>query len=228
MPPHALNLFIDAGALMAFSPGLNHAVHQDHQNLHLYAQLAADNRLSRSADPLAWHDLYIAALKRFGLCLPCIGHRWFEADVTQARTLAHWLAPPATTDIDEPAWPVMVQAMQQLASATGGDLARQLLHTHAVTHATECSSLNLLLVHVATDATVDLWFARLQTRELIERNLFDQVFTGSALLGRVEVFHHAGMLGEDYMTHRAMLAGQLGTRRQDLLLAVAADARRQP
>lgn len=228
MPSHDSNLFIDAGALLAFSPGLDHAVHQDHQVLQLYAQLAADKQHSRDAESHAWHDTYIAALKHFGMSLPRREHRWFDADVSQAKSLALWLTPPVTEGVDEPAWLNMLQAMQRMAEGVGNDEVRQLLHTQAVQHCAACSSLNLLLVHVATDGAVDLWFARLQTRELIERNLFTHVFAGNALVERIEIFHHAGTLSEGYVAHRAKLASQVAERRQGLLLAVADATRRQP
>jgi hypothetical protein len=228
MPRPTLNLLIDAGALLTFSPGLNPAIQEDHQVLQLYAQLAADKQSSRDTDPLAWLNLYIAALKRFGMNLPCTEHRWFDADAIESRTLLQWLTPPPVPGEDDSAWAAMSSAMQQMASGAGDDQARQLLHTQAVHHTVECSSLSLLLVHVAADATVDLWFARLRTRELIERNLFAHVFAGSALLERVELFHHAGTLGEGYAVHRATLADQVATRRQDALLPIVGAGRRQP
>lgn len=228
MPEPTLTLLIDAGALLAFSPGLSPAAQEDHQVLQLYAQLAADKQSSRDTDPQAWLDLYIAALKRFGMSLPRTEHRWFDADVIESRTLLQWLAPPPAPGEDDSAWAAMSSAMQQMADGAGDDRARQLLHTQAVDHTVKCSSLSLLLVHVAADATVDLWFARLQTRELIERNLFTQVFAGRALLGRIDLFHHAGILGESYAMNRATLADQVAARREGLLLPVVGAARRQP
>lgn len=224
MPSHDSTLFIDAGALLALASELSSAAQDDHQVLQLYAQLAADKRHSRDSDPLAWHDLYIAALKRFGMHLPRTEHRWFDAQPGQPRTLADWLAPAQ----HDPAWAGMSLALQRMAEGAGDDQARQLLHNQAVQHTAEHSSLSLLLVRVAADAAVDLWFVRLRSRVLIERNLFAQVFAGDALFGRVDVFHHGGSLGEDYAANRATLAGQVGTHRRSLLLPVTNATRRQP
>lgn len=228
MSQPALDLFIDAGALLAFSPKLPAVAQNDHQVLQLYAQLAADKTASRDSDSLDWYDRYIAALKKFGMCLPRNEHHWFEVDVTQTQTLAQWLSLPEAADVDDLAWPKMVQAMQRLAAGAGDDQSRQLLHTQAVGHTVECSSLNLLLVHVAIDGAVDLWFVRLRTRELIGRNLFTHELDGKALLGRVEIFHHAGLLGEGYATYRTLLASQVAERCQDLLLPVTGTIRSQP
>lgn len=228
MSQPALNLFIDAGALLAFSPTLPAAAQNDHQVLQLYAQLAADKAASRDSDTLDWYDRYIAALKKLGMCLPRTEHHWFEADVTQTQTLPQWLSLPEAADVDDLAWPKMVQAMQRLAAGAGDDQSRQLLHAQAVGHTVECSSLDLLLAHVATGGAADLWFVRLRTRELIGRNLFAHEFAGNALLGRIEVFHHAGLLGEGYVTHRALLADLVAERRQGLLLPVVDASGSQP